>query len=132
MLYTCSAQVGKSDIKEMIVTASFYCHGSKACKIVGKGITATGDRVRKGLIAVDPKIIPLRRHVEIIEPKNIAGMYYSADTGKDIKKQRVDIWVPSQKEAVKLGKIKNVVLRIYPKDYKVDLKKEEDVSKTIE
>ena len=35
------------------------------------------------------------------------------------------MWVGSQKEAMKLGKIKNVVLRVYPKGFTPPVKKEE-------
>jgi hypothetical protein len=43
----------------------------------------------------------------------------------------VDIWVPSQKEAKQKGIVKNIVLRVYPKGYKPEIKeKEEDVSQT--
>ena len=125
LMYSCFAQVANKSVEHKNIVASFYCHGSKQCKIVGKGITATGLKVRNGIIAVDPMVIPLRRHVEIVEPKSLAGMYFSADTGRDIKKNRIDVWVSSQKEAMKLGKIKNVVLRVYPKGYTLPVKKEE-------
>jgi len=142
LMYNVKAQTGKNDTVEMIVSASFYCHGSQQCKIKGSGLTATGEKVRKGLIAVDPKVIPLRRTVEILEPEHLAGLYRSSDTGgRRIKGRFIDIWVPSQKEAVRLGIVKNIVLKVYPKGYKTpekieninnkEVEKEKDVSERI-
>lgn len=135
LLYTVPAQTGKNDVVEITVSASFYCHGSPQCKIKGKGLTATGERVRDGIIAVDPKVIPLRRTIEIVKPESLAGMYRSSDTGgKRIKGKFIDIWVPTQKRAMRLGIVKNIVLKVYPKDYKSEVNKEKatDVSKTVE
>ena len=129
LMYSVNAQVGKEDFTTLIGVASFYCHGSKQCKIVGKGITATGNKVSKGIIAVDPKVIPLRRYVEIVKPESLAGMYRSLDTGKRIIKNRIDIWVPTQREAIELG-IKKVVLRIYPKNYKPEVKEKDVATET--
>lgn len=129
LLYSVSAQTGKKDYVEYSeVSASFYCHGSPNCTVKSKGITATGTKVKRGTIAVDPKVIPLRRTIQIVEPESIAGWYVSEDTGgKRIKGKFLDIWVPTQKEAMQKGLYKkNIVLRVYPKGFKKeDLEKEE-------
>ena len=94
--------------------ATAYCHYGKGCtKGQYKGITATGVKVRRGVIAVDPRLIPLGSKVEIIEPVNYAGMYDAADTGGAIKGDIIDIWVPDITEARQFGR-KKVVLRVYP------------------
>ena len=63
-------------------------------------ITATGVEVRKGIIAVDPKMIPLGAEVEI---KNL-GKFTAEDTGGKIKGNRIDIYFSSKAEAEKFGK----------------------------
>ncbi|HNC56729.1 MAG TPA: 3D domain-containing protein [Leptospiraceae bacterium] len=127
MFYNSRAQVGKEDFKTITVSASFYCHGSPSCKVKGSGKTATGDKVREGVIAVDPKVIPLKSKVEILEPEILKGSYTALDTGGGrIRGKFIDVWVSSQKEAVKKGIIKRVVLRVYPKNYK-EPRKEENV-----
>lgn len=75
-----------------------YCPCVKCC---GKndGITATGTRAREGhTIAVDPEVIPLGSEV-IIEGKT----YIAEDTGGSIKGNKIDIYVASHQEALRLG-----------------------------
>jgi 3D (Asp-Asp-Asp) domain-containing protein len=69
--------------------------------------TATGKEVYEGIIAVDPKIIPLGTAVEI---KNL-GKFIAEDTGGKIKGNRVDIYFNSKEEAKEFGK-QNIWLRI--------------------
>ena len=63
-------------------------------------ITATGMEVHEGIIAVDPKMIPLGTEVEI---KNL-GKFIAEDTGGKIKGNRIDIYFSSKAEAEKFGK----------------------------
>jgi len=65
-----------------------------------ESITATGKEVYEGIIAVDPKIIPLGTEVEI---KNL-GRFIAEDTGGKIKGNRIDIYFSSKTEAKKFGK----------------------------
>ncbi|MDD5659780.1 MAG: 3D domain-containing protein [Actinomycetota bacterium] len=69
--------------------------------------TATGKEVYEGIIAVDPKIIPLGTTVEIKD----LGKFIAEDTGGKIKGNRVDIYFNSKAEAKAFGK-KNIWLRI--------------------
>ena len=64
----------------------------------GDGLTATGAAVEPGIVAVDPKVIPLGSTVAIDGEE-----YLAADTGGLIKGQRVDIAVPTHAEALALG-----------------------------
>ena len=70
------------------------------------GITATGKVAVEGIIAVDPKIIPLGTTVEI---KDI-GVFIADDRGGKIKGNRIDIFFDSKEEAKDFGK-KGVWLR---------------------
>jgi len=70
------------------------------------GITATGKVAVEGIIAVDPKIIPLGTSVEI---KDI-GVFIADDRGGKIKGNRIDIFFDSKEEAKDFGK-KGVWLR---------------------
>ncbi|MHB1274582.1 MAG: 3D domain-containing protein [Candidatus Humimicrobiaceae bacterium] len=63
-------------------------------------ITATGKEVYEGIIAVDPKIIPLGTEVEIKD----LGKFVAEDTGGKIKGNRIDIYFSSKTEAKKFGK----------------------------
>lgn len=72
-----------------------------------RGKTASGEYVRSGIIAADPRILPIGTIVHI----EGMGEYIVKDTGGAIKGNRIDIWMPSTKQAMKFGKRK-VSLRI--------------------
>ncbi len=63
-------------------------------------ITATGKEAYEGIIAVDPKIIPLGTEVEIKD----LGKFIAEDTGGKIKGNKVDIYFSSKAEAKEFGK----------------------------
>lgn len=65
----------------------------------GTGITASGLIVQPGLVAVDPKIIPLGSTVIIGD-----NVYLAADTGGAIKGNKIDIAVETHDEALQFGK----------------------------
>ncbi|MCE5329445.1 3D domain-containing protein [bacterium] len=69
--------------------------------------TATGKEAYEGIIAVDPKIIPLGTIVEIKD----LGKFIAEDTGGKIKGNRVDIYFNSKTEAKAFGK-QSIWLRI--------------------
>jgi 3D (Asp-Asp-Asp) domain-containing protein len=73
---------------EVLVTA--YCQGT---------ITATGVRVHRGIVAVDPAVIPL--HSTVFVPGY--GWARAEDTGGLIHGDRVDVYIPELKAAVKWG-----------------------------
>lgn len=75
-------------------------------------LTHLGTQVRPGIIAVDPRVIPLgsRVHIEFADGH---GVYATAeDTGGAIKGNRIDIAMRSVDEAYKFGmqKVKVYVL----------------------
>jgi 3D (Asp-Asp-Asp) domain-containing protein len=80
------------------------------------GRTRSGTYVRRGVVAADPRVIPLGSIVQIRTP-GYSGVYTVQDTGRKIKGNIVDVWVPSSREARIFGrrKIKLHVLRLGPK-----------------
>jgi len=62
-------------------TATAYCLG---------GTTATGMPVGRGIIAVDPSVIPLGSRVHV----SGYGDAIAADTGGAINGNRIDVWLP--------------------------------------
>lgn len=69
-----------------------------------QGRTASGGRVRSGIIAADPRVLPLGTRVKITNAGNLNGVYTVADTGGAIKGNRVDIWTSSCSTAIKFGR----------------------------
>ena len=68
-----------------------------------RGRTASGRMVSRGLIAADPRILPLGSRVKLEVP-GYHGEYLVADTGGLIKGKRIDIWIPSSREAMRFGR----------------------------
>jgi 3D (Asp-Asp-Asp) domain-containing protein len=81
-----------------------------------RGRTASGKLVSKGVIAADPKVLPLGSHVRL-EAGAYSGDYLVADTGGRVRGRRVDIWTPTTREAFRFGrrKVKLTVLSYGPK-----------------
>jgi 3D (Asp-Asp-Asp) domain-containing protein len=68
-----------------------------------RGRTASGRMVSRGLIAADPRVLPLGSRVKL-EVAGYHGEYVVADTGGMIKGKRIDIWTPSSREAMRFGR----------------------------
>jgi 3D (Asp-Asp-Asp) domain-containing protein len=68
-----------------------------------RGRTASGMMVSRGLIAADPRVLPLGSRVRLEVP-GYHGEYLVADTGGMIKGKRIDIWIPSSREAMRFGR----------------------------
>ena len=68
-----------------------------------RGRTASGRPVARGLIAADPRLLPLGTRVRI-EAGEFSGEYIVADTGGSVRGRRVDIWTPTAREAMRFGK----------------------------
>jgi 3D (Asp-Asp-Asp) domain-containing protein len=68
-----------------------------------RGRTASGRMVSKGLIAADPRHLPLGSRVRI-EAGTYSGEYLVADTGGMVRGRRIDIWTPTSREAMRFGR----------------------------
>ncbi|MEO6589886.1 MAG: 3D domain-containing protein [Pyrinomonadaceae bacterium] len=75
-------------------TATAYCL---------QGRTATGGSVRRGIVAADPRVLPLGTKINI-NAGSYSGSYLVADTGGAVKGKKLDIWVPSCSEARRFGR----------------------------
>lgn len=68
-----------------------------------RGRTASGAYVTRGLIAADPRVLPLGTRVRI-DAGSLSGEYLVADTGGAVRGRHVDIWTPTSREAMRFGK----------------------------
>ncbi len=68
-----------------------------------RGRTASGKFVSQGIIAADPKFLPLGSRVHV-QAGAWSGEYLVADTGGAIKGRKIDIWTPSTREAMRFGR----------------------------
>ncbi len=85
------------DMRATAYTASYKDTG-KGPGDPGFGITASGMAVRKGIIAVDPRVIPLgtRVYVEVAGDTPDYGFAVAADTGGAIKGDLIDLYYDEQ------------------------------------
>ena len=83
---------------DMVATAYFSGGGG----LNGNGITAIGLRAKKGIVAVDPKIIPLGTKLYIPG----YGEALAADTGGWIKGNRIDLVFESLEDCYRYGRRK--------------------------
>ncbi len=69
------------------------------------GITRSGARTALGLVAADPKVIPLGSIIHVDSPL-MSGLYYVMDTGRLIKGKIIDIYIPSYELCMEFGRRK--------------------------
>jgi len=67
-----------------------------------RGKTASGAGVRRGIVAADPRVLPLGSRIQL-DAGAYSGTYTVADTGGAIKGRKLDIWVANCSEAVRFG-----------------------------
>lgn len=92
--------------QEVDIVATAYASGPHDNGKWGS-LTQIGTQVRPGIIAVDPKVIPLRSRVYIEFPDGHSVYATAEDTGGAIKGNRIDIAMSSVSEAYDFG-IQNV------------------------
>jgi 3D (Asp-Asp-Asp) domain-containing protein len=68
-----------------------------------KGRTASGIDTRPGVIAADPRVLPMGTVVHL-RAGRYTGTYTVMDTGGRIRGRRVDVYVPTHREAVEFGR----------------------------
>lgn len=80
----------------------------KATAYCLKGRTASGGGVRRGIVAADPRVLPLGTKI-YMDAGPYSGTYVVADTGGAVKGRILDVWVPNVAEARKFGRRKVTV-----------------------
>ncbi len=83
--------------KVMYMRATGYYVGEK---YVPSDTTFLGHKLRRGLVAVDPKVIPLRTRLYV----EGYGYAYASDTGSAIKKNRIDLAVKDKYEEARFNR----------------------------
>ena len=92
-----------SEPAPLIASATAYCQS---------GITKSGQKTRAGVIAADPRVLPLGSTVRIDAPGNAHdGVYDVADTGSAIKGREVDLYMASCRRAKRFGR-RTVIVKV--------------------
>ena len=82
--------------------------------------TRRGRYVRAGIVAADPRLFPLSRYIELYEGRRYLGRFLIDDTGRLIKGNIIDIWVPTCREAKLWGRRYGVAVLV-PREPTVEL-----------
>jgi 3D (Asp-Asp-Asp) domain-containing protein len=81
----------------LTMRATAYCPNGCCGSYYGR--TATGRRAEYGVVAVDPRVIPLGTALYV----DRYGFAIAADTGRKIKGYRIDLCFPTHREAMRFG-----------------------------
>ena len=71
-----------------------------------KGETAKGTSARKGVVAADPKVLPLGSQIQVEGADGHSGTYVVEDTGPAVRGHEIDIYEPNHKRAKEFGRKK--------------------------
>lgn len=69
-----------------------------------EGRTASGHETRPGIVAADPKVLPLGSRIRVSGAGQYSGEYTVADTGRAIKGHDIDIFIADTAEAKRFGR----------------------------
>lgn len=76
-----------------------------------KGETAKGTQARRGIVAADPKVLPLGSKIRVRGAGAHSGDYTVEDTGRVIRGREIDIHVPDHRAAKRFGR-QNVQVQV--------------------
>jgi len=85
-----------------------------------RNTTRRGRYVRAGIVAADPKLFPLSRYIELYVGRRYLGRFLIDDTGRLIKGNIIDIWMPTCREARLFGR-RNGTAVLVPREPTVTL-----------
>jgi 3D (Asp-Asp-Asp) domain-containing protein len=96
---------------KVVVLAGLVCASGfgmelemRATAYAQHGRTASGTRARRGVIAADPRVLPLGTKVKVKGAGRYSGVYRVEDTGRRIRGRKIDVFMPSGREARRFGK----------------------------
>ena len=96
---------GETAATQVSPSGQITLHNFVATAYCVKGQTASGLRVRSGIIAADPRVLPIGSIVRVIAGDR-SGIYSVLDTGPLVSGRRIDIFMPEFSDAKKFGRKK--------------------------
>lgn len=79
-----------------------------------EGTTRTGRPVRPGIVAADPRVLPLGTTVDLYVGLKYYGRFLVDDTGGVVKGAIIDVWTPSCADARRFGRRRGAVVLVEP------------------
>jgi 3D (Asp-Asp-Asp) domain-containing protein len=107
---TAAAAPSEPEVKptESLLASAPQLYNATSYSRPGRG--ASGMGVRFGTIAADPKVLPFGTRVRL-DAGQYTGEYVVTDSGTAIKGRKIDIWLPTFREACRFGR-RNVKLTV--------------------
>lgn len=96
------------------IEPSLVWHPFEATAYCDYGFTASGVWVREGIVAGDPRVLPLGSEIDVKVDDEVLEKYEVMDTGGKVKGYIIDIWMPTCEEATKFGR-REVKVRVRKK-----------------
>ena len=96
------------------IEPSLVWHPFEATAYCDYGFTASGVWVREGIVAGDPRVLPLGSQIDIKIDGEVLGKHDVMDTGGKVKGYIIDIWMPTCEEATQFGR-REVKVRVRKK-----------------
>lgn len=96
-----------SDATKVITCkATAYTSAADECGPWADGYTATGAKCEVGVVAVDPRVIPLgtKLYIEAVDGSFVYGFCSAEDTGGAIKGNKVDLAMNTKSECFQFGR----------------------------
>ena len=79
---------------------------------LNRSTTRRGRYVRAGIVAADPRLFPLSRYIELYADGRYLGRFLIDDTGRLIKGNIIDVWMPTCREARQFGRRKGTAVLV--------------------
>lgn len=100
VIITADGQILTFSRKDQYKTTA-YTHTDAGCNMT----TATGTTVRKGTVAVDPKVIPYGTRMFIVssDGRHVYGIATAEDCGGGVKDKHIDLYFPTTDECWQYG-----------------------------
>lgn len=83
---------------------SLLWHPFQATAYCDRGFTASGVWVREGIVAGDPRVLPLGSEIDIKVGDDMLERHRVMDTGGKVKGYIIDIWMPTCEDARRFGR----------------------------
>ena len=68
------------------------------------GETAAGTQAHEGVVAADPRVLPLGSRIRVHDAGEYSGVYVVRDTGPKIKGRTIDLYLRNPGEAKRFGR----------------------------
>jgi 3D (Asp-Asp-Asp) domain-containing protein len=68
------------------------------------GITRSGLPAQRGVVAADPRVLPMGTRILVGNAGPYSGTYTVADTGSKVRGRHIDIFMPSHRKAREFGR----------------------------